>query len=80
MKLAQLLGVVLYSGYLVHVGLLMILLPWSPVWPHLLRHLPPVLVVVADSPLVRGGISGFGALHLLLMVAELALAPRRRPG
>ena len=69
--------VVLYIGYLVQVGLLMLFLPWSDAWPMLLLRLPPRLLGVLDSPALRGAISGLGLLHLLLLSFELGLA---RPG
>ncbi len=75
----RLLGMMLYVAYLVHVGLLMVVLPWSASWSPLLARLPLGLAVLLDHPAARGAISGFGALHLLLVAAELALSPHRRP-
>ncbi len=72
--------IVLYVGYLVQVGLLMLFLPWSAAWPTLLLRVPPRLVTVLDDPAVRGIISGLGLLHILLVVFELGIArPVRRP-
>jgi hypothetical protein len=77
---ARFLGTLLYVGYLVHVGLLMVILPWSTTWPMLLVKLPPAVGMTLDLPAVRGAISGFGVLHLLLVVAELVVAHRREAG
>jgi len=63
----------LYAGYLVHVGLLMIILPWSDSWLLILTRLPDAAATLLDSPAVRGAISAFGVLHLLLIVAEVVL-------
>jgi hypothetical protein len=77
-KAVRLLGVVLYTGYLVHVGLLMTILPWSEAWPTVLVRLPMRVALVLDQPSVRGAISGFGVLHLLMLFLELAVSPRHR--
>ena len=77
---SRFLGALLYAGYLVHVGLLMIILPWSSSWPLLMVKLPPWLALVLDAPAIRGAISGFGVLHLVLVVVELALVHRSQAG
>jgi hypothetical protein len=63
--------IVAYVGYLVNVGLLMLLLPWSAAWSTILTWIPYPLVTVLDLPALRGLISGFGLLHLLLLAAEM---------
>lgn len=78
MRALHLLGVALYAGYLVHVGLLMLLLPWSSVWPDLLVRMPYPAAMVLDLPAVRGAISALGSLHLAMVAAELVVAPPRR--
>lgn len=76
MKVLRFLLVVAYVGYLVHVGLAFLLLPWSQAWPLLVVRMPPAAATILDAPAVRGALSGLGALHLLLLAAEL-LVPRR---
>ena len=61
---------ILYASYLVNMGILLIMLPWSEVWAHALLLMPMRLAVLVDIPAVRGVISAFGVLHLLLLVAE----------
>lgn len=78
MRALRLLGIALYAGYLVHVGLLMLLLPWSGLWPDLLVRMPFSAAMALDLPAVRGAISAFGALHLAMVVAELVVAPPHR--
>lgn len=58
-------------GYLVNVGLTLILLPWSRVWGLVVTRFPTASASVVDSPWFRGTLSAFGALHLLLVVWEL---------
>jgi len=69
------LALMIYVGYLVQVGLAMLLLPWSPVWEYVMTQTPPAVAAVLDLPALRGAISGFGAVHLLLVATELVLAP-----
>ena len=65
------LAITLYVGYLVNAGLLLILLPWSSAWGMLLTLVPPETAVFFDQPWLRGVLSAFGFLHLLLVAWEL---------
>ena len=60
-----------YVGYLVQIGLLMVMLPWSDAWGVLLLRLPTWLAVWLDNPAVRGVVTAFGILHLMLLALEL---------
>ena len=71
MKLTRFLLIVLYMGYLVNAGLLLILLPWSRAWGLLLTDFPPVASAMLDTPWFRGLLSAFGVLHLMLVLWEL---------
>lgn len=71
MRATRFLAIVLYVGYLVNVGLLLILLPWSSAWGLLLTMFPPEPAVLFDQPWLRGALSAFGVLHLLLVLWEL---------
>jgi len=79
----KVLALVGYAVYLAHVGLLMLILPWSDSWVQILTWLPPRAGVIFASPAIRGGISGLGLLHLGLILAEIGAFPRsersRRP-
>ena len=79
-RLGRLVLVALYAGYLIHIGLAMLLLPWSTVWTDLVMRLPGSVATVAASASFRGALSGFGLLHLLLAAAEASLpvSVRRR--
>jgi hypothetical protein len=70
-KTARTVLVVLYVAYLVQVGLLMLMLPWSDAWGVMLVRLPTILAAWLDSPAVKGIVSAFGFLHLALLGVEL---------
>jgi len=70
-KLSRFLLIVLYMGYLVNAGLMLVLLPWSRAWGLLLTRLSPATASLLDSPLIRGLLSAFGVLHLMLVAWEL---------
>ena len=71
MKLTRFLLIVLYMGYLVNAGLMLILLPWSRAWGRMLAEFPPATSALLDTPWLRGLLSAFGALHLMLVIWEL---------
>lgn len=77
MRLPRLLVTTIYIGYLVQVGLLMVILPWSDVWRLLIAQLPLRVAWILDAPAARGALTGFGVLHLLLVVAEIVHAGQR---
>ncbi len=70
-KAVRFLVLLVYVGYLVQMGLLFLLLPWSQGWAQLLAWVPASVAGTLDLPAVRGAISGFGFLHLMLLGAEL---------
>ncbi len=80
MKLTRFLAIVIYIGYLVNVGLFLLLIPWSQAWGMLLTRFPPAASVVLDSPWFRGLLSAFGLLHLLMVVWELLNPTLLTPG
>lgn len=69
--------VLLYAFYLVQVGLLMALLPWSQAWSLLVLRLPPFAAAWLDHPSVKGIVTAFGLLHLLLLAMELRFHQKR---
>lgn len=75
MRWLWLVAVTAYTGYLVYVGLTLMLLPWHDAWTVTVVRLPPHVAAALDQPWVRGLVSGFGALHLVLLAAEL-VSPR----
>lgn len=71
MKALRFVLLILYAGYLVNVGLLMVMLPWSAAWGQVIARFPLGVAAFLDAPWFRGALSAFGALHLLLVVWEI---------
>jgi hypothetical protein len=71
----------LLVAYFIEVGLLLVLVPWSPFWErnYFLTAMPALQEVVRNNYL-RGGVSGLGVVNLLMGFQELAsvLLARRR--
>ncbi len=78
MRMAQLLLIMFYAAYMTQVGMILLLLPWSELWPRLLHQLPPHLAYLLDLPACRGLISGIGALHIMALLLELLPPSVRR--
>lgn len=71
MKLSRFLLIVLYLGYLVNAGLMLIILPWSMIWGLLLSRFPSPIAGLLDLPWFRGILTAYGVLHLMLVAWEL---------
>ena len=71
----------LLVAYFIEVGLLLVLVPWSPFWErnYFLTELPALDEIVRNN-YVRGAVSGLGVVNLLMGFNELAsvLLARRR--
>jgi hypothetical protein len=71
----------LLVAYFIEVGLLLVLVPWSPFWErnYFLTAFPELLEIVSNNYL-RGAVSGLGVVNLLMGFNELAsvLLARRR--
>ena len=71
----------LLVAYFIEVGLLLVLVPWSPFWErnYFLTALPALHEIVRNNYL-RGAVSGLGVVNLLMGFHELAsvLLARRR--
>jgi hypothetical protein len=75
-RLLRLIPVVIYASYLVNIGLLLILLPWTEGWSRLMLMIPPGWASILDNPALRGAVSAFGCLHVVLLTAELVCPVR----
>lgn len=62
---------IVYASYLANVGMLLIVLPWSDIWSQFILMLPYRLALAIDAPAVRGMITAFGVLHLILLLSEV---------
>jgi hypothetical protein len=59
--------------YFLEVGVLLILVPWSPFWDrNYFLDRTPRLRHLAASYYVRGGVSGLGAVNVAMGLADLA--------
>ncbi|HEY0284985.1 MAG TPA: hypothetical protein VGC23_06315 [Vicinamibacterales bacterium] len=71
----------LLVAYFIEVGLLLVLVPWSPFWErnYFLTAIPALQDIIRNN-YVRGGVSGLGVVNLLMGFNELAsvLLARRR--
>ena len=71
----------LLVAYFIEVGLLLVLVPWSPFWErnYFLSTFPALHEIIRNN-YVRGGVSGLGVVNLLMGFNELAsvLLARRR--
>ena len=63
----------LLVAYFIEVGLLLVLVPWSPFWErNYFLTAYPVLLDILRNNYVRGAVSGLGIVNLLMGFNELA--------
>ncbi len=68
-----------YALYCLEAGLFFTVVPWTRVWTlNPLLHSHMEIGLWADNPFVRGLISGFGLVHLIVGVRELVRLARAR--
>lgn len=67
----------LFTAYFLEVGLILLVVPWSPFWErNYFAESLPFLQAVIHSNFVRGAVSGIGILNLAAGLADLrALLP-----
>ena len=62
----------LFLAYFVEVGLLLLVVPWSPYWErNWFVQTWPLLEAFARNNLVRGAVSGLGVINLWAAMSEL---------
>lgn len=62
-----------FLAYFVEVGLVLLVVPWSPFWErNYFLQLWPSLELVTRSHFVRGGVSGLGLVNLWAATSEVA--------
>lgn len=66
--------------YCIEAGIFLLFVPWSPVWDQTMIQIPlHGLRIFCLHPLLRGGVSGFGLVHLVWGIHDLdTLLSRRR--
>ncbi len=68
-----------YALYCLEAGLFFIVVPWTRLWTlNTLLHDNLAVGVMADNPFVRGLVSGFGVIHLIIGVKDLLRLARER--
>jgi hypothetical protein len=71
-----------FALYCLEAGLFFIVVPWTRLWtinPLLQHH--ATLALIAGNPFVRGFVSGFGLVHILIGVKDMiAISQARRGG
>lgn len=68
-----------FAIYCLEAGLFFIVAPWTRMWgqnPLLQSH--AIIAMWAGNPFVRGFISGFGVVHLLIGIRDLIKLNRSR--
>jgi len=71
----------IYVAFFLEVGLLLIVLPWSPFWDrNYFASAWPVLRLIVSNNFIRGAVTGLGFVNLYAGFADLALvfAARQR--
>ena len=67
--------------YCVEAGLFFTVVPWTRIWTlNPLLHSSVMIGFWADNPFVRGFVSGFGVVHLIIGARDLILLTRARRG
>jgi hypothetical protein len=68
-----------FALYCLEAGLFFIIAPWTRLWTlNPLLHCSPALSMVASNPFVRGFVSGFGMVHLLIGINDIIRINRAR--
>lgn len=68
-----------FALYCLEAGLFFTIVPWTRVWtlnPWL--HSTLTLAAWADNPFVRGLVSGFGVIHLIVGIRDIVRFARER--
>ncbi len=68
-----------FALYCLEAGLFFTVVPWTRIWTmNPLLHSSLALGMFVDNPFVRGFISGFGVIHLLIGVKDIVQLTRNR--
>jgi hypothetical protein len=80
MRLATMVRV-LFVIYCFEAGFLLVVLPWHPMWDRTVMQVPfAALRNLCFHPVLRGGVTGFGLIHLVWGLHDLrALFTARGP-
>jgi hypothetical protein len=68
-----------FALYCLEAGLFFTIVPWTRIWTlNPLLHNNVTVAMLADNPFVRGFVSGFGVIHLIIGVKDLVRLVRQR--
>jgi hypothetical protein len=68
-----------FALYCLEAGVFFTIVPWTRVWTlNPVLHHQMAIALWADNPFVRGFISGFGVIHLILGVRDIRSIARAR--
>jgi hypothetical protein len=69
-----------FALYCLEAGLFFIVVPWTRLWTvNPLLHSTATLSMLAGNPFLRGFVSGFGVIHLIIGIKDiLEIANARR--
>lgn len=68
-----------FALYCLEAGLFFTVVPWTRIWTlNPLLHESLAISVLADNPYVRGLVSGFGIVHIIIGVKDLMKISRAR--
>jgi hypothetical protein len=61
-----------FALYCLEAGLFFIIVPWTKLWTlNPLLHSSAAVTLLAGNPFVRGFVSGFGVVHLLIGIKDI---------
>lgn len=63
--------------YCAIVGMVLVMLPWSPAWDRMLALLPYPSLDLLKVAWIRGAVTGFGLVHLVWSIHDLDLLLRQ---
>jgi hypothetical protein len=70
-----------FALYCLEAGLFFTVVPWTRIWTmNPLLHGTLAMGMWADNPFVRGLVSGFGVVHLIVGVRDIVVLTRARRG
>ena len=69
-----------FALYCVEAGLFFVVVPWTHLWTmNPLLQSEPSLMLLATNPFLRGFVSGFGVVHLIIGIKDIVrLSAARR--
>ena len=61
-----------FALYCLEAGLFFLVVPWTRLWTlNPLLHSSAAMTLIAANPFVRGFVSGFGLVHLLIGIRDI---------